>query len=100
MQIFFDEVFFFSFNSSKKKIIIFQLLQGLDKYRGENSILIWDITRSMYQNSALDAVSSFERRSTVFQLEQLQSTTTKPVVEFGIILYFIYLFYFIFGVRV
>ena len=54
----------------------------------------------MYQNSALDAVSSFERRSTVFQLEQLQSTTTKPVVEFGIILYFIYLFYFIFGVRV
>lgn len=56
------------------------LLQGLDKYRGENSILIWDITRSMYQSSALDAVSSFERRS-VFQLEP---TASKPVVEFGI----------------
>ncbi|GFV20535.1 GATOR complex protein MIOS [Trichonephila clavipes] len=57
-----------------------ELISGLEKYRGDNCILVWDITRSSYIPSAIDAVTSFDRRS-MFTLDS--TNVPKPVVELG-----------------
>ncbi|GFT39799.1 GATOR complex protein MIOS [Nephila pilipes] len=56
------------------------LISGLEKYRGDNCILVWDITRSSYIPSAIDAVTSFDRRS-MFTLDS--TSVPKPVLELG-----------------
>ncbi|GFS35706.1 GATOR complex protein MIOS [Trichonephila inaurata madagascariensis] len=56
------------------------LISGLEKYRGDNCILVWDITRSSYIPSAIDAVTSYDRRS-MFTLDS--TNVPKPVLELG-----------------
>ncbi|CAL1286700.1 unnamed protein product [Larinioides sclopetarius] len=56
------------------------LISGLDKHRGDNCILVWDVTRSSFLPSAIDAVTSFDRRS-MFSLDS--TSVPKPVLEFG-----------------
>ncbi|GIY10130.1 GATOR complex protein MIOS [Caerostris darwini] len=56
------------------------LISGLDKHRGDNCIQVWDITRSSYIPSAIDAVTSFDRRS-MFTLDS--TTVHKSILEFG-----------------
>lgn len=60
---------------------IFQIVSGLEKYRGDNCIYVWDLTRSAYSSSGIDVVTNYDRRS-VFPLDA--SNAGKPLLELGI----------------
>ncbi|XP_042899420.1 GATOR2 complex protein MIOS-B isoform X2 [Parasteatoda tepidariorum] len=59
------------------------LLSGFDKSRGDNGIYLWDVTRSLYSSSTIDAVTNYDRRS-VFSAYDSTNTTVKPVLELGL----------------
>ncbi|KAG8195761.1 hypothetical protein JTE90_010637 [Oedothorax gibbosus] len=56
------------------------IVSGLEKYRGDNCIYVWDVSRSAYSSSGIDVVTNYDRRS-VFPLDA--SNTGKPLLELG-----------------